>query len=152
MTDRPAAKATVTGVAPMFLVDDVVASAEWYRDMLGFEIGEYYSGDHAHDDDGNDIPGSAGEPFFVIINRDGHRVMLGKTVRRGLGVQSNADAKHYASDAYFWCTAVDAIFARAKAAGARIEVEPTTQPYGVRELLLRDLDDRMLTFGELVTQ
>jgi hypothetical protein len=29
------------GVAPMFLVDDVVATAEWYRDALGFRIGDY---------------------------------------------------------------------------------------------------------------
>ena len=67
MTQIDAAKATVTGVAPMFLVDDVVATAEWYRDKLGFEIGEYYSDDHRHDEEGNDIPGSPGEVFFVII-------------------------------------------------------------------------------------
>ena len=152
MSDRPAAKPAVTGVAPMFLVDDVVATAEWYRDTLGFEIGEYFSDDHAHDEDGNDIPGSAGETVFVIINRDGYRLMLGKTMRRGLGVRSNGDAKHYACDAYFWCAGVDAIFERAKASGAQIEQEPTTQFYGVREFMLRDLDGRQLTFGEPVAQ
>jgi len=147
MRNGEAPKVTVTGVAPMFLVDDVVATAEWYRDTLGFTIGEYYSDDHGHDDDGNDIPGSPGEPFFVIVDRDGYRLMLGKTVRRGLGVTSNHAAKEYSSDAYFWCDAVDEIFTHAKAVGAEFIQEPTTQFYGIREFSIRDLDGRVLTFG-----
>lgn len=151
MTNASAVNVHVTGVAPMFLVDDVVASAEWYRDVLGFSIGEYYADDHGHDEDGNDIPGSPGEVFFVIIERDGHRVMLGKTLRRGRGVTSNHDAKEHSSDAYFWCEGVDELFARAKAAGAAFLLEPTTQFYGVREFQVRDLDGRVLTFGEIPT-
>ncbi|MEX0750248.1 MAG: VOC family protein, partial [Dehalococcoidia bacterium] len=147
MTDVRATKALVTGVAPMFLVDDVVASAEWYRDTLGFNIGEYYSDDHGHDEDGNDIPGSPSEVFFVIVDRDGHRVMLGETVRRGLGVISNVSSKQYSSDAYFWCERVDEIFAHARASGAEFPQEPVTQFYGIREFQIRDLDGRVLTFG-----
>ena len=119
------------------------------EDTLGFEVGEYFSDDHAHDENANDIPGSAGETVLVIINRDGARVLLGKTVRRGLGVRSNSDAKHYACDAYFWCSGVDELFACAKAAGVRIEVPPTTQRCGVRECLLRDLNNRLINIGEL---
>jgi uncharacterized glyoxalase superfamily protein PhnB len=135
----------------MFLVDDVVATAEWYRDTLGFEIGEYYSDDHGHDEDGNDIPGSPGEVFFVIVHRDGHRLMLSKTLRRGLGVASNAAAKEYSSDAYFWCEGVDAIYEHAQSAGGDIVLEPTTQFYGIREFQVRDLDGRVLTFGAPVS-
>jgi uncharacterized glyoxalase superfamily protein PhnB len=137
----------VTGVAPMFLVDDVVRTAEWYRDALGFSIGEYYSDDHGHDDEGNDIPGSAGEAQFVIIDNGGHRLMLGKTVRRGHGVQSNFSYKEYSGDAYFWCEGVDQIFARAKGANAEILLAPETQFYGIREFRVRDCDGRVLTFG-----
>ena len=139
--------ATVTGVAPMFLVDDVVATAEWYHDALGFNIGEYYSDDHAHDDDGNDIPGSAGEAQFVIIDHSGHRLMLGKTTRRGHGVHSNFSYKEYSGDAYFWCDSVDALFGRAKAAGADVLLAPETQFYGIREFRIKDRDGRVLTFG-----
>ncbi len=148
MTEVTARKATVTGVAPMFLVDDVVATAEWYRDTLGFTIGEYYSDDHGHDDEGNDIPGSPGEPFFVIVDRDGYRLMLGKTVRRGLGVTSNESAKQYSSDAYFWCEGVDELYATATSAGADFAEDLVDRFYGVREFSIRDLDGRVLTFGE----
>jgi uncharacterized glyoxalase superfamily protein PhnB len=147
MTEAGSAKPLVTGVAPMFLVDDVVASAEWYRDTLGFHIGEYYSDDHGHDEDGNDIPGSPGEAFFVIVDRDGYRLMLGKTVRRGFGVASNHAFKEFSSDAYFWCEGVDALFEQAKAAGAEFVQEPITRFYGVREFQIRDCDGRVVTFG-----
>jgi uncharacterized glyoxalase superfamily protein PhnB len=133
MRDVNTAKSLVTGVAPMFLVDDVVVTAEWYRDALGFTIGQYYSEDHDHDEDGNDIPGST--------------VMLGKTVQRGLGVASNRDAKEYSSDAYFWCEGVDALYAHAKSAGAEIVLAPETQFYGMREFMVRDPDGRVITFG-----
>lgn len=140
----------VTGIAPMFLVDDVARTAEWYRDALGFDIGDYYREDHAHDTHGNDVPlddGSLGEAFFVIVSRDGHRLMLGKTVGRGQGVASNRDAKEFSNDAYFWCEGVDEIYAAAKARGAKILFEPVTQFYGIREFQLKDCDGRALTFG-----
>lgn len=140
--------ASITGSAPMFLVDDVKATAEWYQRTLGFNIGQYYMDDHSHDEDGNDIAGSSAEAVFVIVERDGHRLMLGKTMRKGDGVRSNYDFKQYSGDAYFWCEGIDAIYGRAKDAGADVLLEPTMQPYGLKEFQLRDLDGRMLTFGE----
>lgn len=119
-----------------------------YRDALGFHIGEYFSDDHAHDDDGNDIEGSpSGEVFFVILDRDSHRLMLGKTVKKGHGVQSNFLFKEFSSDAYFWCDGVDAMFEHARAFGAVVLEQPTTQFYGLREFRIKDNDGRVLTFG-----
>ena len=149
-------KTTLTGSAPMFLVDDVAKTAEWYRDVLGFEIGQYYREDHEpheHDADGNHIGGyehaedSLGEPYFVIVVRDGMRVMLGKTVERGHGVMSNRDFKEYSSDAYFWADDVEPLFEVAKSAGARVLEAPTTRFYGIREFMIKDYDGRVLTFG-----
>jgi uncharacterized glyoxalase superfamily protein PhnB/DNA-binding CsgD family transcriptional regulator len=140
----------VTGVAPFFLVDDVARTAEWYRDALGFDIGEFFREDHDHDEHGNDVAlpnGTLGEPVFVIIARNGHRLMLGKTVEPGRGVFSNVDFKEYSGDAYFWCEDVDGIFSQAKAAGSKILLEPETQFYGIREFRLKDCDGRVLTFG-----
>jgi DNA-binding CsgD family transcriptional regulator len=74
------APGTFTGVAPMFLVDDIARTAEWYRDHLGFEIGDYLREDHAH----GRMHESLGEPVFAILHRDGHRVMLGRTVERAV--------------------------------------------------------------------
>ena len=42
MTTNTTRGTKLSGVAPMFLVDDVTKTAEWYRDTLGFDIGEYY--------------------------------------------------------------------------------------------------------------
>ena len=42
---------------------------------------------------------------------------------------------------------VDAHYARVKAAGARIEREPTDQPYGLREYGVRDLEGHRWWFS-----
>ncbi len=156
MTTTTKARTKLTAVAPMFLVDDIAKTAEWYRDVLGFGIGEYFREDHGpheHDADGNHVGGfehdtaSLGEPVFVILERDGQRLMLGKTVERGHGVSSNHDFKEYSSDAYFWADDVEPLFAHAKAGGARILLEPETQFYGIREFRIKDYDGRVLTFG-----
>ena len=42
---------------------------------------------------------------------------------------------------------VDAHYARVKAAGARIESEPTDQPYGLREYGVRDLENHRWWFS-----
>jgi uncharacterized glyoxalase superfamily protein PhnB len=146
MPNTSARGSAITGVASSFLVDDVVATAEWYRDKLGFTA-DYYSDDHAHDEDGNDIPGSGAEVYFAIMARDGYRVMLVKTMRRGVGVISNWASKPNTLDAYFWCEGVDEIFAHAKAARAEIIEEPVARPYGIREFTLKDHDGRAITFG-----
>jgi uncharacterized glyoxalase superfamily protein PhnB len=137
---------TVTGGAAMFLVDDVARTAEWYRDHLGFEIGEYFREDHGpHDDDANHP--ALGEPVFVILNRDGHRLMLGRTVERRLGVRSNHDAKALSSDVYFWVDGIEALYEFARAGGAAIIREYSVQPYGLADFTARDCDGRAITFG-----
>lgn len=160
VTTSTKARTTLTGTAAMFLVDDVTKTAEWYRDTLGFEIGEYYRQDHGpheHDADGNNIGGfehdvSLGEPFFVIVNRDAQRLMLGKTIEAGHGITSNHDFRPYSSDAYFWADDIEPLFAHANAAGARFVQEPVTRFYGIREFQVKDYDGRIITFGAAVAE
>jgi uncharacterized glyoxalase superfamily protein PhnB len=132
----------------MFLVDDVERTAEWYRDRLGFEIGDYFRDDHGpHDADDHDHP-ALGEAVFVIINRDGQRVMLSRTEQKGHGVRSNHDVKPMSPDAYFWIDGVEALFEEVKRAGqVTFAHELTVMPYGLAEFALRDCDGRLLTFG-----
>ncbi len=53
---------TITAAATLLLVKDVVHSANWYRDKLGFSIVAFY-----------------GEPpGFAIVQRDGHYIMFNK--------------------------------------------------------------------------
>jgi uncharacterized glyoxalase superfamily protein PhnB len=151
MSNATTSKATVTGVAPMFLVDDVARTAEWYRDVLGFEIGDYYREHHHPHDEGDEAHThdelGLGEPVFVILHRDGHRLMLGKTVERGHGVLSNRDFKNFSCDAYFWAQNVDALHTQAKAGGGTIVWGLDDQPYGLREFQIKDCDGRVITFG-----
>ncbi|MEQ7123094.1 LuxR C-terminal-related transcriptional regulator [Actinopolymorpha sp. B11F2] len=137
------APGTLTGIAPMFLVDDVARTAEWYRDHLGFQIGDYLREDHAH----GRMHESLGEPVFAILHRDGQRVMLGRTTERGSGVHSNQEFKKISCDAYFWVEDVEALYAYAKAARVTFLQDLHDRYYGLREFQLRDCDGRVLTFG-----
>ncbi|MEO8538634.1 MAG: VOC family protein [bacterium] len=147
----PTAAGIFTGVAPMFLTDDVERTAEWYRDHLGFFINDYFRSDHGATDDPDDPhnehhPG-AGEALFVIIEREGHRIMFGRTESPGLGVHSALDAKAYACDAYFWLDGVETYWQAVKATGVDFLEDYVVQPYGLAEFRILDCDRRVLTFG-----
>ena len=147
MTTPPVTAATVTGGAAMFLVDDVARTAEWYRDHLGFEIGEYFRDDHGPHDDEPNHP-ALGEAIFVILSRNGHRLMLSRTTERGLGVRSNHDAKTMTGDVYFWVDGIEALYEAVNGAGGTTFVHKlVTQPYGLAEFTVKDCDGRVITFG-----
>ncbi|MGH2634242.1 MAG: LuxR C-terminal-related transcriptional regulator [Tepidiformaceae bacterium] len=147
MTSSRITAGTVTGGAPMFLVDDVARTAEWYRDHFGFEIGEYFRDDHGPHDDEPNHP-ALGEAIFVILNRDGHRLMLSRTMERGLGVRSNNAAKKMTGDVYFWVDGIEALFEAAKGVAGTTFIHPLlTQPYGLAEFTVQDCDGRVVTFG-----
>jgi hypothetical protein len=59
----------VTGIAPFFLVADVVRAAEYYRDKLGFTIRGYFFEE---------------PPVFAMVGRDDQIVML-SLMKAGLG-------------------------------------------------------------------
>jgi uncharacterized glyoxalase superfamily protein PhnB len=122
----------LTGIAPQFLVEDVRAAAEYYRDRLGFKINEYLED----------------PPVFVIVERDGQRIMLSR-VEGGRG-GSNRTHKSYAIDAYIWARDVDSLHAEFAASGARSLTEPCDQFYGLREIEVLDLDGYVLCFGSPV--
>lgn len=144
-------RGSFTGVAPMFLTDDVRRTAEWYRDTLGFGEGDYYLSDHGPDEDASDQHNenhpAEGEPVFVIIERDGQRLMFGRTEAPGLGVHSAFDAKAFSCDAYFWLDGIRAYYEAVKATGAGMLEEYVLQPYGLAEFRIRDIDGRVITFG-----
>ena len=119
------------GIAPCFLVRDVVAAAEYYRDALGFRIPRFF-GD---------------PPSFCMPQRDGVVVMLSRA--DGSLVRPNAAARRDDSwDAYVWVEDADRLYAEVAARGARIAYAPCLQEeYGNREFAVRDLDGYVLAFG-----
>ena len=120
------------GIAPYFLVRDVVAAAAYYRDALGFGVKRFF-----------------GEPpSFCMPQRDGVVVMLSQTADASL-VRPNARARGDESwDAYVWVEDADALHAEVAARGARIAYPPCLQEeYGNREFAAWDLDGYLIAFG-----
>jgi catechol 2,3-dioxygenase-like lactoylglutathione lyase family enzyme len=125
----------VTGVAPQFLVADVVRAAEYYRDRLGFRIVGYFFED---------------PPVFAMVGRDDKIIMLslmtgGTTGTRG---GSNRAHKPEAIDAYLWVDDVEALHAEFQRNRADIVMPPTMRIYGMKEIEVRDLDGYLLCFGQ----
>jgi hypothetical protein len=122
----------LTGSAAVLLVRDVVAGANHYRDVMGFDYKRFF-----------------GEPpGFVILWRDDMYLMLKQAdtklavPHRSVGVES--------CDVYFWTSDVDALHAEFVGRGARISDGLYLQEYGCREFAVRDLDGYEIRFGQVV--
>ena len=121
----------VSGIAPFFLVADVVRAAEYYRDKLGFAIIGYFFED---------------PPVFAMVGRDDRIVMLSlMTAGRG---GSNRGHMGEALDAYVWVDDVEALYAELQQRGADVISPPQLRIYGMKELEVRDLDGYVICFGE----
>jgi catechol 2,3-dioxygenase-like lactoylglutathione lyase family enzyme len=117
--------------ATVLLVADVPASADYYRDALGFSY-ERFWGD---------------PPDFCMVWRDQQCVMLSGAPEPEL-IRPVSTVKPAVWDAYFWVQGLDELFEDLRARGARIGHEPLLKPYGVREIVALDLDGHQLAFGE----
>jgi hypothetical protein len=122
--------------APFLLVDDVVKSGEYWRDVLGFNLGRYF---------GN-------PPGFVIMQRNSARVMLrqvGAVSERPAAI-SNITRLPGALNLYIWISDVTALQDELKKRGADI-VNPPEAEDGRNEMLVRDLNGYLICFGEVST-
>lgn len=119
-------------IAPYFIVGDVVASANHYRDVLGFEY-ERFWGD---------------PPASCMVRRAGIIIMLSQ-VEPSVPPQPNSriDPEGQAWDAYIWVSDADALHAEFQQRGANIARAVCDQPYGCRDFDVRDLDGYLLCFG-----
>jgi hypothetical protein len=126
-------KAVYLEAAPFLLVDDVVKSGEYWRDVLGFNLGRYF---------GN-------PPGFTIMQRNSARVMLRQApmAARPAAISNTAKFKD-ALDLYIWVSDVSALAIELKRRGADI-VNPPELEDGRREMLVRDLNGYLICFGEV---
>ena len=119
--------------AALLRVRDVVASANHYRDTMGFDYERFY-----------------GEPpGFVIISRDDMYLML-KRVDDAKFIVPNATVEAGLCDVYFWVDAVDALHAEFVRRGANVSYGPYDQDYGCREIGVTDPDGYTILFGQVV--
>jgi uncharacterized glyoxalase superfamily protein PhnB len=123
-------KVKIKGIAPEFVVNDVVQTAEYYRDVLGFEINGYF----------------LDPPVFAIIERSGIRIHLGKSDAGTY--KTNYEFRKITSDAYIWVDDTTRLFEELIVRKADIVEAPTMRVYGMREMKVRDCNGYLLTFGD----
>ena len=120
---------TFKSVAPSFVVSDVIATAEYYRDVLGFEILGYF-----------------GEPtVFAMVARGGVEFHFGKADAEPQ--RSNLELRKISSDAYVWVDDIEALFQEYTESGADIIEGPTLRIYNCVEMEVRDCNGFKLVFS-----
>ena len=119
-------------IAPYFLVDDVVATATYYRDQLGFQYDRFW-----------------GEPpGFCMVWRRGVVIMLSQLPVRGVMRPNRiADPEGEAWDAYVWVDDADALYAEFQAKGVKIARGICDQEYGCRDFDVEDCNGYRICFG-----
>jgi predicted enzyme related to lactoylglutathione lyase len=123
------------GIAPYFIVDDVVATANYYRDKLGFEYERFW----------ND------PPSFCRVERNGVVIMLGQLEASGvMRPNRTVDPEDGAWDAYIWIDDANALYAEFKAKGVRIVRDICDQVYGCRDFDIEDFNGYRLCFGQIL--
>lgn len=119
--------------APCFLVADVVATAYYYRDTLGFQYNMFW-----------------GEPpCFTITTRNGASVMLSQQGNPGRMLpNSTGDPEDESWDAYFWIDDADTLYKEFGDKGVTFTQPICDQPYGCRDFTIRDCNGYSLGFGQ----
>lgn len=121
----------LTTSAPVLLVRDVVASADYFRDCCGFSYERFW-----------------GQPAdFCMVWRDRLCLMLKQTSRHER-IVPNWKVEDKLWDVYFWVDDADGLYAEFEQAGARMDYGPCDQPWGCREFGIQDLDGHDLAFGQ----
>ena len=121
----------IIGSAPILLVKDVVASANYYRDKVGFNYERIW-----------------GEPpCFCILYRDGIHLMLSEVDDEKYIVPHYKAVKNM-WNVYFWVNNADELYDELRSMGAIIDYDLCDQPYGCREFGIQDLDGYDIAFGQ----
>jgi catechol 2,3-dioxygenase-like lactoylglutathione lyase family enzyme len=134
MATNPAlAGCRMTRSVSYFLVDDVFATAEFYRDVLGFTFDEFFG-----------VP-----PSFVMVQRDDVNIMF-RQVRppRTPVARPNRTVMDETFDTYVYVSNVDQLAAELRAKKADIVEGPVDRIYDMRELLVRDCNGYVIAFGQ----
>jgi catechol 2,3-dioxygenase-like lactoylglutathione lyase family enzyme len=124
--------ARLTKAAPTFVVQDVVRTAEYYRDTLGFTILGYFPD----------------PPVFAMVKRDGVEIHFGKA-DAGTSVQTNESVrKGLGNDVYIFVDDVNALYDEFRPRDVEIVEGPVKRVYDCVEMTIRDCNGFQLVFGE----
>jgi predicted enzyme related to lactoylglutathione lyase len=116
---RARSRSMLTTVMPELPIDDVPAGVRHYRDVLGFSV-------------------NYEQHNIAVLDRDAIRVLLIARTPQHSGIGS----------AYFYVRDVDRLYAELLEKGANVQGEPVSQPWGLREFSILDVERNRLTFGQ----
>ena len=130
--ERDKSTARLKMISPQFVVPDVVAAAEYYRDVLGFQIlGYFYK-----------------PPVYSIIRRDAVEIHLGRAdLNADASAAPNTAYREGSIDAYLWVDDVELLYGELQGRGAHIVEPPTTREYKCREMIVEDKFGFRLAFA-----
>ena len=124
-------RASITGISPFFIVEDVAAALAFYRDKLGFAV-------TFRNEPADDL-------FFAIVQRDAAMIMF-KAV--GVAPLPNPEREPGARwDAYLHVPDPDSLAAEFSSGGVIFSVPLKDTDDGLRGFELKDVDGYVLFFG-----
>jgi len=133
MSDEVVVERASWSIAPYFIVNDVVTTANYYRDMLGFRYERFWNE----------------PPSFCMVHRNGIVIMLAQLEKEGVMRPNRVvDPEGEAWDAYVWIENADDLYSEFKSKGVKITREICDQPYGCRDFDVEDCNGYRLCFGQ----
>ena len=121
----------VFGVVPVFLVDDLLETVEYYREVLGFETNFLY-----------------GEPpFYASVARDDAVINFAVSNPPGRRNSVGGQGDGNGTDGYLVVSDIDDIYAELQGKGATVIAEIDSYDYGMREFQIEDCNGYRLIFG-----
>lgn len=122
---------------PQFAALDLLRTAEYYRDVLGFQIAGYWDGESV-----SLAPETP--PVFAIVWRDQVQVFFNRADQPEMCTRPAENAPN----AYLRVIGIDALAEELRTRGAEIIDGPEDRTYGQRELVVKDCNALILCFGE----
>tara|TARA_R110000868_G_scaffold383578_8_gene650705 strand:+ start:16856 stop:17242 length:387 start_codon:yes stop_codon:yes gene_type:complete len=124
-------KSKIIGSAPILLVKNVVESANYYRDKIGFNYERLWG----------DPPG------FCILHRDQFSLMLSQ-VKNPDDIVPHYKIVHQMWNVYFWVDDAKKLYDEFIESGAIIDYHLSEKDYGCLEFGIQDLDGYDIAFGQ----
>jgi uncharacterized glyoxalase superfamily protein PhnB len=122
----------IRSAAPGFTVNDIEKSLAWYRDVMGFVVGDRWD----HEGKLAGVEMRSGSVSFMLSQDDWKK---GRDRAKGEGVR-------------IYCTTaqdVDTLARQIKARGGPLTQEPRDQPWGTRDFAVVDPDGYKITIAAL---
>lgn len=123
-------KAQLIGIAPQLVVKDVVKTAEYYRDVLGFSTIGYF----------------LDPPVYAMVERDGFQVHFAKSDTDAFPI--NEQFRKISADLIIWVPEIDLFFEEVKSKNAEIVEGIVQRAYGSREFIIKDCDGHKILVGD----